>query len=382
MIPYLIPIIISIFGIAFYDVRGHTSNRKMLYWCVCIYLIFLFGLRYQIGWDTRNYSDLYNFFPSFRDHYIVIDKTFDVMQPGFKLLWLLTRTVTTEFWFFQLVQCTFVNIVVMWFLQKHTDKIYTVLLFYLLCFSWYYCTEIMRESISISIFLLSYNSLVKRHWIKYYIGVFFAIMFHISAVLLIFVPILVIYPISINRKFFIISGLCVIVFLILHSNLISIISSLSGNAFAYKLLHYTTQYAKGDLTINWMIFRILTYVILPLITVLIYKYYFKEKIPYESFIAAMIIIGVGIILFQEICVRLTNYFRIFAMLSISILASRGIMLYSKKKLVSYVIMIMFLLLYIYDPVRLSIEHPEEGYAPYHSILEYKFDPIEDAGKKY
>lgn len=56
MIPYLIPVILIIIGIYRYDVQQRSVNSRYLYWFIGLYLILLFGLRFQLGWDSRMYS--------------------------------------------------------------------------------------------------------------------------------------------------------------------------------------------------------------------------------------------------------------------------------------------------------------------------------------
>ncbi len=385
MIPYLIPLIACICGIIFYDVRGRKRNAEWLYWSVYVYFVIFYGLRYHMGGDTiLVYMPRYEMFPTFDNMEGLDHPNFADMNIGFKLLWLTLRSITSEYWLFQLVTSLFVNLVFMWFFWQHTTKKFTGLIIYYFCLSWYLNMEIARESYALSFFLLSYKPMVEHKWIKYYIGVSAAICFHSSAVILIIVPFLRALNLNFNKNFFIILGIFALTAVLLRPYLTSFISLLDGSVSAAKIAFYATQGATGGLNSNWMTGRLIVYLTLPLIYIIIYKFYFHEKIKYENLIVWFVLISSTIPVFWEISVRLTNYFRPFYLISMAVLIGNGISLKSHKKFVSYCILVCLLLSFTYERIMQATrdKYQDGSLYPYRSTIIYKLDPYMDSQRKY
>ena len=356
MIPYLIPVILIIIGIYRYDVQQRSVNSRYLYWFIGLYLILLFGLRDHIGWDTRMYTGFWDWFPSFRDNYDGALVHFQFMQPGFQYLWLICKEITPEFWFFQIVQCTFVVIVPMWFIRKRTRYHFVGLLLFALCYCWYFCTEILRESISICFFLLVFDALMKRKWIQYFIGCFCAFMFHFSAGILFLFPLATVLNLRLNRTF-IITTVCIFLALSIAHNYVYQISTSLGGTYADKLVIYATTTALGRKNMNWMILRVIQMFILPFTILVIYKFILKRKIPYESIFCIYILCGAGIPVFEEVFVRFTNYPMPVYLVSLATLFGESIKHTSNRKTVGYILLGMVLVTYLYNPIKLELSDP-------------------------
>src|SRR5690606_12351352 len=78
------------------------------------------------------------------------------------------KTIIDDFAVLQFIHTIFVNAVVFWFFNKYTKYKFTSLFIYLLFYYLYYNTEILRESIAISFFLLAYPALTAGKWFKYF----------------------------------------------------------------------------------------------------------------------------------------------------------------------------------------------------------------------
>lgn len=382
MIPYLIPILLAIWGIIHYDVRERTINDKWLYWGIYVYIVLLYGLRYRMGFDTHIYMDYFYQFPTLENIEEINEPQFDAFAVGFKVLWAVIRSFSDEYWAYELITSIFINLILMRFIWNNTDKKFTVLLLYLICLSWYYNMEITREAYSICFFLLGYKYLMARKWLKYYMFVAAAILFHISACILILLPLVVKYPIKFNKTFLIIVVLLSLLFFSLQAYIPQMIQILGDNILASKLLHYSTQMGVGSINSNWLISRMAIFCIFPLIYLTLYKYYFKTTVPFETFIVVMILISLGIPIFQEIFVRLTNYFRILFIISVGTVVGKGISWQSTKKFVSYSLLVITCTLYIQSRIALELKGAMGTYYPYQSIIQWKLNPFEDPGRIY
>lgn len=374
MLPYLIPVFMAIIGIIFYDAQGRTVNRKWLYWSICAYVTLLFGLRYRIGWDTLNYMHYYSTFPDFSHFSRAFTEEYDYMQPGFKLLWLMTRSISDDFWVFQIIHTTFVNVVIMWFIKNHTKYWFTNTLIYLVCYCMYYNTEIMRESISICIFILSYRYMITHKYIKYYIGVFIAIMFHVSATLLLFYPIIIWLKIKFDKRFFICIIVGMIILIVIRSQVINIASALGG-VYGDRMLVYSAAMMVGTMNNNWLIQRIIQFVIAPICFLIVYKFILKQEVKFEGMICLYIVFGLGIFIFYEIAVRFANYPTPFYLLAVGNLIGMGIRRISNFKAISYIALSAIMVLYLYGPITLNID--THGMTPYSWVVNPQKDNLRE-----
>lgn len=374
MLPYLIPLFATLMGIIFYDASGRTLNRKWLYYGIGVYITLLFGLRYRIGWDTLNYMEFYSTFPDLSHFDEAFAEKYDFMQPGFKLLWMITRSISDEFWVFQIVHCTFVNSVVLWFMKNHTRYWFTNLFLYLICYCMYYNTEIMRESIAICIFLLSYKYMVTGKYLKYYICVGIAILFHVSATLLLFYPVMIWLKVKFDKRFFIFILVAMVVLIMARSYVLNIAGGLGG-LYGDRLVIYSAAFMMGKMNNNWLIQRIIQFVIAPICFFVVYKFILKKEVKFESMICLYILFGLGIFIFYEISVRFANYPTPLYLIAVGSLIGQGIRKTSRMKAVSYFALSAIIVLYMYGPITLNIA--THGMTPYSWVLNPKKDKLRE-----
>lgn len=172
---------------------SHLSVKaaRRYYWFECIAIILVMGFRYYVGGDTIGYMAKYEYVSPIYD-LTVIDFVLGEYQPLWVVLQSTCKTVSEEFYVLQLVISTLVNITVFWMIQKYCNNKFLAALLYLLNQMLNFNTEILRAVLAICVFLVAYEQLVGRHYLKYYLLVVVAILFHDQAFLLIFVPLF--YP--------------------------------------------------------------------------------------------------------------------------------------------------------------------------------------------
>lgn len=183
-------IIILLFVLCYhYDYQGHKVHR--IEWYLFIWLIFVFvaGLRYRIGVDTVRYMMGFDELPDLMEY-----KDFDFESTRYGRAYLLlnaiVKTLFSNFVAIQFVLAIIVNGVIFNFIYKNTKHIFLAILFYFIFQYFNYNFEILRESCAISIFLISWPYFVKKKWWSYYICCAIAILFHPSALITLFVPLL------------------------------------------------------------------------------------------------------------------------------------------------------------------------------------------------
>lgn len=189
MLIYLIPIVLLIYCIFRYDYRKNISSSFNIYYLIYIFLTCISAFSYEIGSDTIIYMEEYNMANDLKDLSI-----YDFLklnrQPGWILLFSFCKTFSSNYWLFKIVQSIFINSVICFFIKKNSPYIFTTTLLYYLTLYFQLNYETMRESFAIGLFLISYKYLLSKQWVKYYLCSFFAISFHISAIITLVIPFL------------------------------------------------------------------------------------------------------------------------------------------------------------------------------------------------
>ncbi|WP_369683354.1 EpsG family protein, partial [uncultured Muribaculum sp.] len=183
MLLYIIPFVLTILSSIKYDI-----NRKNDIWekygllFLFVYLILLIGLRYEVGGDTINYMGDYDWRVPLSQYKLSFN---DKFQPGYIILCSLGKSISPDFYVFQLIHSALLNTLLFLFIKNNTKYVYTSLgIIFLTCY-FYFSTEILRESIAVLIFSLNYKNLINRRWLSYYTGVLLCFMFHLSAIFLV-----------------------------------------------------------------------------------------------------------------------------------------------------------------------------------------------------
>ena len=150
----------------------------------------MIGLRYRVGGDALSYEYYYVHMPDLADYiaFIKRDVSFNY-QPLYLLFVALCKSINPDYYFYQLIHAIVVNGVITWFLYKNTQKFFTAILWlYILGIYFYFTFDIQREILAICCFLLGYNAFQKNRWIVYYIYALLGFFFHISASILLLLP--------------------------------------------------------------------------------------------------------------------------------------------------------------------------------------------------
>lgn len=186
MIVYLLVLVILLIGVFNYEKKKLPGKNKwyILEWLI---LVLVAGLRYKIGGDTAAYMRDYDLYPTLSEL-----SSFDFAEASRQPLWYLfcalCKAVNTEFVCFQLIHSIVVNTVILWFFKKHSQRPFVCVLIYALFFYMNYCTEVLRASLSVCMFLLSYDYLIGKKWLRYALFSIIAYGFHAQAIVMLLFP--------------------------------------------------------------------------------------------------------------------------------------------------------------------------------------------------
>ena len=184
---YIIVILLILFLSFQYDISGKTRYREHWYWIILAIFILIAGLRWRIGIDTTRY--LYGFYHgyptldnfSFKTYYVGRD-------PFFYLINAFVKSIGGRFYLFQLIHASFVNGLIFIYIKRHSSYIFTCVFFYAIMTYLNYNAEIMRGSMSIVICLFANDYFLEKKWLKGYLLLVIALMFHGQTIVLFFMP--------------------------------------------------------------------------------------------------------------------------------------------------------------------------------------------------
>ena len=177
-----------LFCVYAYDLRRHVSLYKFSYWGFFVVLVVLAGLRYRIGTDSIVYENFYDRvpmlweLPSFK-----FDST--RFEPGFMIFQSIARTFSPDFIWLQFLESIVVNLVIFWFILRNTRHRFLCLTFYYVVLYLNLNTQVLREALAVSLFLLAWPALRDGKWWLYYILAGLASFMHTSALFTLLIPI-------------------------------------------------------------------------------------------------------------------------------------------------------------------------------------------------
>ena len=358
MLLYLIPVFILFTGVILCDVGKKTKYVFPILLLTFIYMTLLIGLRFEVGGDTLNYMGDYIWRVPLADWKPTI---FDKFQPGYVFLCSLAKSISPEFYVFQLLHAFLLNFLMFLFVFKNSEyKFAALIAVYIICYI-YFSTEILRESLAVMVFMFNYKNFEKGRWLRYYSGVLLSMLFHVSAVFLLVLPFIKWIKIDWTYIF------AMIVAIIGTFAMDKIFAILSNMAFVgEKISVYSDMTSLG-------LFAGLTNLtrrfVFPVICILFFRHGCKLNMKYETPIAIMSLFGLASFFSPIIFGRVVNYFIIFFALAFSD-AIMEMFLSSAKALVNNakIFILCFVLIYGSEYV---LYRRYERFLPYYSI----FNPV-------
>lgn len=308
MILYILIIVLFLIGIYAYDIKNNKYRKLEYYYFICIYLTLLAGLSYRLGSDGPSYEEWFNEIPSL-DNLKKADFEYSSVQPLFLILGSLSKFIINDVWLFHSIQSGIVCFTTFWFIRKYTKYIFTAGLVFVVCIYTYFCFEIWKESLAISMIIIAYYYLDRNQWGKYVIYGVIGFLFHFSGLIFILIPIL--KRLKFNLIFFIIIGILWVLFE-------AIVQYMQVFMYSDLLIAKYDRYmeVKDNLNATWYLMSFCKNVIAPMVIGLWFKLLFS-KFEFEWSYGTYVLLGIGALQFAVIFERPTNYFLPFIVVSIS-----------------------------------------------------------------
>lgn len=195
---YIVVFLFLLYPTIYYDIQGNSRGKSKYERIAVVILILLSGLRNQVGSDTFAYEYQYRFFPTI---FGLFEKGIDLKnlsEPLWVILNCTFKTISDDFFLLQFFIAVVFNWSIYYFFKSVSKKVFScLLLFY--CTQWYgFNFEILRESLSVAIYLVALVDYLKHNKLpRYFLICVPAILVHWFAFAMVLITPLFI---MVNRK--------------------------------------------------------------------------------------------------------------------------------------------------------------------------------------
>lgn len=271
---------ISLYAFLSHWFSSRIDAKKVFIFFTSIHLIVVQGLRHiNVGTDLRRYATHYAFSTQV-PLTVYFESRFEV---GYQFLNFLLASLGVSFQGFIFLVSVFVFTILGIFLYKYSESPWLSYMLYMSLGLFDFGFSGLRQAISMSIILVSFNSIIRKKGVKFLITVFIATLFHKTAIIFI-----VIYPLvnweKVNRFYKLSYPLLFISFLAFGS----VISRISISLFNEEILSRITM--DSGLTTSALI------VLIIFVFSLISKYCIQEMKQSRYFNILLTIVSVSLLL--------------------------------------------------------------------------------------
>lgn len=365
MLYYILPIVISFFSAIQYDLNpSRNKGREFIWYTLLIYLISIMGFRFMVGADTLNYMIIFKDAPNLENYEFL--NPYISYEPLFLLLWAISKSIYPDFYVFQIIHAIILNVAIFSFIKKYTSYRFTALCITLFLYYFYFSTEVLREAIAVFIFAFSYKYIEEKKFFRYYLSVIMACLFHLSAIVLIFVP----FFSKLRLNYIYLFVLLLLCLLLSQSyglfDILSFFERVGDKAGGYK---------DTPIYFGWLIQNFARLTVYPILILAIQKFIFRDKTSFESLVCIYTLIGFSIFFFQ-ILYRLANYLLPFYSIFLAnfFCSNLSMKVIAIRRSVVALLIILFVVVYGYYYIA---GETYRIWVPYYSI----FNPIEDSQRE-
>lgn len=374
MIIYLL-IVFMLTSLVFrYDINKRKAGYAWAYLLAFVIIVLVSGLRYKIGSDSLSYEKEHPYLPS-----LLQLSNYNFSDTRYNLFWILfcafCKSISPSYYFMQFVHALVINTAFFYFISRNIKYRFTAVLLYFLFGFLYLNTEILRESLAISVFLFAIPSFYRRRWLKYYILAVLAFMFHSSALIVFLFPFF--SGVKFNRAFIISLILVIISAGIVwqlfndYIKILFVLATIESQVNSYLNNEVYVYNFKG------ILFGIINYTVFPLLAVVMYKRYIKKSAIEAPFVWLYIAIGIFVVYNNTIFTRFQNYLFFPFILFLANLFNE---LFQKKKAILFYavkVSVLFWALIIgkyynfFKPDITESTYIYQRYVPYYSVITKK-----------
>ena len=289
-----------------------SSTNRLLYVMLLLTAILPVGMR-RIFNDTGSY--IRGFEESMTLLELLNSGTLELLgNPAFKIFTALVRSLTDNYHIYFMIAAIFVQYAYISTIRRYSYSFTLGVGLYICLGTYVFSIAAMKQTIAMGILMLAIPSLLKKRYVKFYILVFIAFLFHTYAIAFVILPLLCSKPWRIQ------TFIIIVVMIMIMSNFESVIGSFLdyANESGKEVAEYEVF---DDASVN--IFRVMVYGVVPVISLMFKRYLFGvENAPkeYELFVHMAIvswaIMMLGTVSGANMFARMAFYFEFGIILSL------------------------------------------------------------------
>lgn len=366
---YIIILIYILSLVVIYDINNNKNGKNFNFLFLLIIFICTAGFSYRLGIDSIVYESFYLSYPSLNDINWDLIRLFNENQG--EPLWLiinsLIKNFTNDFCYLKIFIAIFVNCSIFWFVKKHSGTPFMVILFYYLFQFWNFNYEILRESLTLSLFLLALHQILdgKNNITLYYLIIIPAIFIQYFSIFALFFPLLKRFY-AYNLKTLILFSFIAIPFIMSVSGFIvnlGVFNETITDKMNNKYLLGNNIYGDGVFNLFGVIQRLGIIALSFNMLVSIKNKIDKNIYSYAIIYSLVLILTMGF----AVLYRVNNYFSILFYICIASYVKELFSIY-KNDLFRYSVIVLFIILMIQP--KFDVNYYRK-YTPYSSI----FNPV-------
>lgn len=270
---YIFILILLIVLSIHYDINDGIKGKCFWYYTLLILFVLLAGLRYRVGVDSTH--ETYFFFHETPTLTHVFDGISFSEYPLWKILNSFIFTIGGMWYWVQLIQAAFVNILLFKYFEKHSKYIFTCIFFY---YIWLYAAinfEEMKASFAIVLSLYSFDYIIEKKYLYGIALLLLGCLFHPSAILVAALALMIFLRFNLLGILFLLSGFIIGYYVAKGSNEYLLLFF----SFDDFLESKTTTYIESDIffsregkNIMYYLIRIMPLFLCPLVALLDIKH--------------------------------------------------------------------------------------------------------------
>ena len=145
--------------------------------------------------DTVHYIEFFeDAATTLTDHFATSSETGFADNPLYYICEVLVKGLIDNYHVWFLLVATFGSVIIVKFFRRYSVSLSATLLVFLAIGTYIMYLAAMKQSIAVAILMLAIPYLLDHKWIKYYLLVFLAILFHTHAFLFLFLPLFLVKP--------------------------------------------------------------------------------------------------------------------------------------------------------------------------------------------
>lgn len=285
-----------------YDIYRIEIGKRFSFFITYFLLVIVAGLSFRVGIDAMRYAVEYKEYPTLFEL-----RSFDFGSANDDPLWVCIgaffRTFFDNFIILHTFHALFVNFIIFILFWKYAKTPFICILLYFLSFYIFFNFETLRESMAVAIYLLSFDFLIKKKWLQYFLICLISFFMHSSAIFTFIIPFLLYFL----RKNSLVPWLILVIFVILIGRNINtlVVEILPQLALNERILYKAGVYFGRD-SIGISTGVLLKNVVFPLTILILEIKVFKEQSNLTVFAKLFLLIGF-LSLIIPVFDRLLNY---------------------------------------------------------------------------